>query len=58
MVPEDIKQWYLSKEPEDKTDEIIVDLIEEIQALAEALKEANENTRIWKKRYQEFSSKI
>jgi hypothetical protein len=58
MVPEDIKQWYLSREPQDKTDEIIVELIEEIQALAEALKEANENTVIWKKRYQEFSSKI
>lgn len=58
MVPADIKQWYLSREPQDKTDEIIVELIEEIQALAEALKEANENTRIWKKRYQEFSSKI
>lgn len=40
MVPEDIKQWYLYKEPEDKTDEIIVDLIEEIQALKQELAEA------------------
>lgn len=42
MVPEDIKQWYLSREPQDKTDEIIVELIEEIQDLKLELLEAND----------------
>lgn len=42
MVPEDIKQWYLSREPQDKTDEIIVELIEEIQALKQELAKAND----------------
>jgi hypothetical protein len=42
MVPEDVKQWYLSREPQDKTDEIIVELIEEIQALKQELALAND----------------
>lgn len=42
MVPEDIKQWYLSREPQDKTDELIVDLIQEIQTLKDQLELAND----------------
>jgi len=52
------RQRILQKDPEDQIDEILQSLIKECADYRAALKEANENTAVWRKRYIDCSALI
>jgi hypothetical protein len=57
LTPAD-KQKLLQKEPEDLIDEVVQELIQECTDYQNALKEANENTALWRQRYIHCSALI
>lgn len=57
LTPE-LRERYRNKDPEDKVEEIIQELITESDSYQEALTEANKTTKLWKERYQTCSQLI